>query len=84
MLIHGEIDDNVHMTNTLQLAYGLQKAGKQFEMMIYPKSRHGITDLQQVQHQFQMMTDFWLRHLKTPTANLLSPPRPRAGEGDGG
>jgi dipeptidyl aminopeptidase/acylaminoacyl peptidase/murein tripeptide amidase MpaA len=66
MLIHGEIDDNVHMSNTLQLAYGLQKAGKQFEMMIYPKSRHGITDAQQVQHQFQMMTDFWLRNLKTP------------------
>lgn len=63
MLIHGEIDDNVHMTNTLQLAYGLQKAGKQFELMIYPKSRHGITDPQQVQHQFQMMTDFWIRHL---------------------
>jgi len=63
MLIHGEIDDNVHMTNTLQLAYALQKSGKQFEMMVYPKSRHGITDPQQVSHQFEMMTDFWVRHL---------------------
>ncbi|MFN5392547.1 MAG: DPP IV N-terminal domain-containing protein [Planctomycetota bacterium] len=63
MLIHGEIDDNVHMTNTLQLAYALQKAGKQFELMVYPKSRHGITDPQQVHHQFQMMTDFWIRNL---------------------
>jgi dipeptidyl aminopeptidase/acylaminoacyl peptidase len=52
----------------MQLAYGLQKAGKQFEMMIYPKSRHGITDPQQVQHQFEMMTDFWLRHLKATNA----------------
>ncbi|MFM8190432.1 MAG: DPP IV N-terminal domain-containing protein [Pirellula sp.] len=64
MLIHGEIDDNVHMTNTLQLAYALQRSGKQFEMMIYPKSRHGIVDPLQVQHQFQMMTDFWIRNLK--------------------
>ncbi|MCE2809341.1 MAG: DPP IV N-terminal domain-containing protein [Planctomycetaceae bacterium] len=63
MLIHGEIDDNVHMTNTLQLAYALQKSGKQFELMVYPKSRHGITDPQQVQHQFHMMTDFWIRNL---------------------
>ncbi|MFM8263913.1 MAG: DPP IV N-terminal domain-containing protein [Pirellula sp.] len=63
MLIHGEIDDNVHMTNTLQLAYALQKSGKQFELMVYPKSRHGITDPQQVHHQFQMMTDFWIRNL---------------------
>jgi dipeptidyl-peptidase-4 len=64
MLIHGQIDDNVHMTNTLQLAYALQRSGKQFEMMIYPKSRHGIVDPLQVQHQFQMMTDFWIRNLK--------------------
>jgi dipeptidyl-peptidase-4 len=65
MLIHGEIDDNVHMTNTLQLAYALQRSGKQFELMIYPKSRHGINDPKQVEHQFRMMTDFWVRHLQS-------------------
>ena len=64
LLIHGEIDDNVHMANTLQLVHALQKKGKQFELMIYPKNRHGITDPQQVYHQFEMMTDFWMRNLK--------------------
>ena len=38
------MDDNVHMQNTLQMAWKLQKAGKPFEMMLYPKSRHGVTD----------------------------------------
>ena len=38
LLIHGTMDDNVHMQNTMQFAYELQKAGKPFEMMLYPKS----------------------------------------------
>ncbi|HKN43607.1 MAG TPA: prolyl oligopeptidase family serine peptidase, partial [Propionibacteriaceae bacterium] len=43
-LIHGTMDDNVHMSNTIQLVYELEKAGKPFELMLYPKSRHGVTD----------------------------------------
>jgi dipeptidyl-peptidase-4 len=35
LLIHGVIDDNVHMQNTMALAYELQKAGKPFRLMLY-------------------------------------------------
>jgi dipeptidyl-peptidase-4 len=63
MLIHGAIDDNVHVANTVQLAYELQRAGKQFELMLYPKSRHGVTDPLLVKHMRQMMTDFILANL---------------------
>ncbi|HEX8293275.1 MAG TPA: prolyl oligopeptidase family serine peptidase, partial [Pyrinomonadaceae bacterium] len=58
LLIHGAIDDNVHMSNTIQLAYEFQKAGRQFGLMLYPKSRHGVTDPLLVKHMRQMMTDF--------------------------
>jgi dipeptidyl-peptidase-4 len=44
ILFHGTIDDNVHMQNTIQLAYELEKAGKLFHMVLYPKSRHGVSD----------------------------------------
>jgi dipeptidyl aminopeptidase/acylaminoacyl peptidase len=64
LLIHGEIDDNVHLQNSMQLAYELQQAGKQFEMMIYPKSRHGVTDPQLYRHERQLMLDFTLRTLR--------------------
>ncbi len=64
LLIHGEIDDNVHMSNTLQLAYALQKVGKPFELMIYPRNRHGIVDPLQRRHMHEMMTDFLERNLK--------------------
>ncbi len=63
LLIHGAIDDNVHMSNTIQFLYELQKAGKQVQLMVYPKSRHGVTDPILVKHLRQMMTDFIVGNL---------------------
>ena len=63
LLIHGAIDDNVHMANTVQFLYELQKSGKQVQFMIYPKSRHGVVDPVLVKHMQQMMTDFILGNL---------------------
>jgi len=44
VLTHGVMDDNVHLQNAIQLVYALQKAGRDFELMLYPQSRHGIGD----------------------------------------
>jgi len=63
LLIHGAIDDNVHVANTIQFVYELQKAGKQIQVMLYPKSRHGVTDPLLVKHMRQMMTDYVLANL---------------------
>ena len=58
MLIHGALDDNVHPQSTMQLAYALQKAGKPFRLMLYPKSGHGVGDPNLVKHMRAMMLDF--------------------------
>jgi dipeptidyl-peptidase-4 len=63
LLIHGGIDDNVHVQNTTQLAYELQKADKQFDLMLYPTARHGLTNPAQIKHWYTMMTDHVLRNL---------------------
>ncbi len=63
LLIHGTMDDNVHLQNSIQLIYALQKAGKPFELMLYPKSRHGVRDRALSYHLQQTMTDFILREL---------------------
>jgi dipeptidyl-peptidase-4 len=63
LLVHGVIDDNVHLQNTMQLVYELQKAGKQFDLMLYPTARHGVTNPLQVKHMRQMMTDFIMKNL---------------------
>jgi dipeptidyl-peptidase-4 len=58
LLLHGTIDDNVHMQNTMQFVYELQKAGKVFRLMVYPKSRHGISDPQLVTQMRMTMLQF--------------------------
>ena len=63
LLIHGAIDDNVHLANTIQFVYELQKAGKQFQLMVYPKSRHGVVDPALVKHMRTMMTEYILGNL---------------------
>ena len=42
LIVHGMIDDNVHMQNSAQFIDALQRANKDFEIMVYPRSRHGI------------------------------------------
>ena len=44
LLLHGTIDDNVHMQNTIQFIYELEKANKPYQLQVYPKSRHGVVD----------------------------------------
>ncbi|MEO8648711.1 MAG: S9 family peptidase, partial [Acidobacteriota bacterium] len=63
MLIHGGIDNNVHVQNTMQLAFELQKANKQFDLMIYPTARHGLTNPAQIKHWYTMMTNWLLEKL---------------------
>ena len=64
LLLHGTMDDNVHLQNTLQFTYALQKAGKPFELMLYPKSRHSVTDPDLNTHLRRGMLDFILEHLR--------------------
>ncbi len=61
-LTHGTGDDNVHFQNTLQLIDALQKAGIQFELMIYPDGMHGYRGYQ---HEHDAANDhlFWSKHL---------------------
>ena len=45
MLTHGLRDENVHAQNTFQLISTLEDLGKDFELLIYPESRHGYRGL---------------------------------------
>jgi dipeptidyl-peptidase-4 len=58
LLVHGAIDDNVHPQNTTQFAYELQKAGRPFRMMLYPRSRHGVTEPALVKHLYALRLEF--------------------------
>jgi dipeptidyl aminopeptidase/acylaminoacyl peptidase len=42
LLVHGDIDNNVHPGNTIRVADALIKANKRFDMMIMPGQRHSF------------------------------------------
>ncbi len=59
-LTHGDMDDNVHMQNSLHLISMLQDAGKSFTFMIYPGQRHGFT-MEKAKHSQKEAHDFWMK-----------------------
>lgn len=63
LLMHGTTDDNVHVQSTLQFARDLQHAGKEFEMMLYPRTRHSVTDKQTLYHVQKTIFSFVHRQL---------------------
>ena len=59
LILHGAIDDNVSLRNTMRFVKALQDADKDFELMIYPSSRHGIGGA----HYTRLQLDFIRRTL---------------------
>ena len=53
--VHGTSDDNVHMQNTIQMVNAFINAGKQFDLMVYPRKTHGIAGPQARTHLFHMI-----------------------------
>lgn len=44
LLIHGDMDNNVHPASTIRLANALINAGKHFDMLMIPGADHGLGD----------------------------------------
>jgi dipeptidyl-peptidase-4 len=63
LLIHGTADDNVHFQNTVEMVDALQKAGKSFDLMMYPDKNHGIYGGNTRLHLYQLMTDYINKNL---------------------
>lgn len=63
LLIHGSIDDNVHLQNTLQFAEKLVESKIQFEMQIYNNKEHSILGRVTRYHLFKRITDFIFKNL---------------------
>ena len=61
-IVHGEIDENVHLQNSLQLIAKLQDAKKDFEFMVYPTGRHGWGGNKGLHFQ-NLKTQFIYKHL---------------------
>ncbi|MCF8406511.1 MAG: S9 family peptidase [Chitinophagaceae bacterium] len=61
LLIHGEIDNNVHPSNSIRVVNALIKANKRFDMLILPTQRHGFGDMSE--YWFWKTADYFSRNL---------------------
>ncbi len=59
LMIHGLQDDNVHAQDTMRLVDALVRAGKDFEMMVYPEAKHGIRRDASRIHLYRKIFDFF-------------------------
>jgi dipeptidyl-peptidase-4 len=63
LMLHNFEDDNVLFQNTLQIADAFERAGKLFDMVIYPQKTHGVNG--QLRRQLlEKTTDFFEKNLK--------------------
>ena len=61
-IVHGVIDDNVHIQNSLRLISALEDGKKEFEFMVYPGGRHGWPGNKQLHFQ-NLKTKFIYKYL---------------------
>ena len=62
LLIHGDIDNNVHPANTIVVVDELIKAGKRFDMLIVPGKRHHFDDYNE--YYYWRMVDYFSEYLR--------------------
>ena len=73
LLIHGDIDNNVHPGNTMRVVDALIRAGKRFDMLMLPQQRHGFGDMNE--YFYWRLVDYFSEHLKGKSENFGDIPK---------
>ena len=68
MLVHNFEDDNVLFQNTMQMNDALQRANKNFDLMIFPQKAHGVTGPSR-RYMFERMAAFFDANLSVETSS---------------
>ena len=61
LLVHGDIDNNVHPANSMRVAEALIRSNKRFDMLILPQQRHGFGNMNE--YFYWIMVDYFTEHL---------------------
>jgi len=73
LLIHGDIDNNVHPGNTMRVVEALIRAGKRFDMLMLPKQRHSFGDMNE--YFYWRLVDYFSEHLKGESEKSVDIPK---------
>lgn len=61
LLMHGDVDNNVHPAGSIRVADALIKAGKRFDFILVPGQRHAFGDM--TEYMFWRLADYFNNHL---------------------
>ena len=73
LLIHGDIDNNVHPGNTMRVVDALIRAGKRFDMLMLPQQRHAFGDMNE--YFYWRLVDYFSEHLKGQKETFVDIPK---------
>lgn len=73
LLIHGDIDNNVHPGNTMRVVDALIRAGKRFDMLLLPQQRHGFGDMNE--YFYWRLVDYFSEHLRGKSEKFVDIPK---------
>ena len=63
LILHGMIDDNVFFQDAVLLVDKLQKAGKKFELMMYPSEEHSFQQPESWADEYRRIYEFFEEHI---------------------
>ncbi|MCG9894733.1 MAG: S9 family peptidase, partial [Fimbriimonadaceae bacterium] len=66
LLVHGMLDDNVLYQDTARLQERLIRAGKQFDVFLYPRGDHGIGRIEERPHVMATVVRYLWQKLTRP------------------
>ena len=73
LLVHGDIDNNVHPGNTMRVVDALIRAGKRFDMLMLPQQRHAFGDMNE--YFYWRLVDYFSEHLKGQSEKHVDIPK---------
>ncbi len=73
LLVHGDIDNNVHPGNTLRVVDALIRAGKRFDMLFLPQQRHSFASMNE--YFYWRLVDYFSEYLKGRSEKSVDIPK---------
>ena len=64
LLIHGLVDENVHVRHTMRLVEALTTAARDYELVLFPEARHMPRHPSHLEYLERQLVEFLRRHLE--------------------
>jgi len=79
LLMHGDMDDNVHPANTIQVVDELIKANKTFDLIVAPNRNHGLNEPYFIRRRWDYFVQYLLGDTPPDNYEIVRPTDPAGG-----